>query len=254
MVKMLVVMMTLCPRLTFSDSQRLPQHQPLHPRDARLQGPDHKQQDHRHASPPFPDTLHHHHHHHHQGRHLRHHPGTPLGGAQQQQVINTTELYEFCLNFSGRIQAHVSHQPTRMSQEDLKPHLKMLLKKLDFLAFVSPFVESHVGVVTTAHDIRALYNLLDLYSALEDLRQKHLQKVMERIVILSSRYTGLPGRLINPLVHLIPAFDRHINNIRRNMTALYSRPQICAGAERQQRAVRGEVPAALPTQAGSHDG
>ncbi|XP_066944944.1 uncharacterized protein [Macrobrachium rosenbergii] len=97
--------------------------------------------------------------------------------SQQAKPINITTLYANSLDYADRVLTYLESDPLQMTMEELKPHVRSLLQELDFLKVVEDFVADHLGVKTPC-EAHALYNLLDLYSALEDRRQTHLQKEM----------------------------------------------------------------------------
>lgn len=141
--------------------------------------------------------------------------------SQQAKPINITTLYANSLDYADRVLTYLESDPLQMTMEELKPHVRSLLQELDFLKVVEDFVADHLGVKTPC-EAHALYNLLDLYSALEDRRQTHLQKVMERLLLEASMFQDIPGRQLNPLSFLVKGFAIHIKRFRDRMTRMYS--------------------------------
>ncbi|KAK8741720.1 hypothetical protein OTU49_002360 [Cherax quadricarinatus] len=133
------------------------------------------------------------------------------------QVNNITELYGQCLNFTRIILALLRNTPEHLTLKDLKPQLQALLRDMDLLEFFQKRL-AEVGVVSNTYDARALYNVLDLYSALEALRLKYLDKVKQRMRTLSEEMPYTEERDYIHLGSIIHGFTRHINKIRRKAT------------------------------------
>ncbi|XP_064083504.1 uncharacterized protein LOC135199417 isoform X3 [Macrobrachium nipponense] len=140
---------------------------------------------------------------------------------QAKPIINITTLYANSLSFADRVLTYLESNPLQMTMEELRPYVRSLLQELDFLKVVEDFVADHLGV-TTPCDAHVLYTLLDLYSALEERRQTHLQKVMERLLLEASMFQDIPGRQANPLSFLVKGFAIHIKRFRDRMTRMYS--------------------------------
>ncbi|XP_042210281.1 uncharacterized protein LOC121858119 isoform X2 [Homarus americanus] len=195
-----------------------------------LQGPTTiLQQQHHHQQKN--QQYHHHHHFHHYPNLGQLHRGPR---EAPHQMMNKTQLYRYCLGFTRRLLAHLRRAPSSMSLLDLKPHLWILFRRLNFYPFVSQYLEAHVGSVTTANDALPLYNLLDLYSALELTHHAHLQQVKKRFLDMEKEGSAAQGKVVNNLGNMITGFNIHIKQIKNNMTLLYSRPQVSIAAVCQQ--------------------
>ncbi|MPC64928.1 hypothetical protein E2C01_059050 [Portunus trituberculatus] len=72
---------------------------------------------------------------------------------------------------------HINIHPSKLKENEIKPHLYTLLKKLDFLTLVEDYLNKKLGNVRTEEQARRVFTLLDLLSAQEPLRMRYLKQV-----------------------------------------------------------------------------
>nr|XP_045586767.1 uncharacterized protein LOC123748648 [Procambarus clarkii] len=107
-----------------------------------------------------------------------------------------------------------------MTLEDLRPQLRSILRDKDLQAFFTETLAGHLDAVSGAREVRAVYNVLDLYSALEERRLRYLDKVRARLQAMAADVPRGVGRDYNQLGHMVPAFLRHIGKIREKAAEL----------------------------------
>ncbi|XP_047489071.1 uncharacterized protein LOC125039278 [Penaeus chinensis] len=132
-----------------------------------------------------------------------------------------SEVYNVSLIFTRKYLAHTSLRPANMTLKQLQEHLRTFFKRLDVMSLATALVGKNVGVVTTVEHAHALYNLLDLFSALALVRRAYLEEVMSRFLDEAQRHPSIPGRQMNPLAFLIQGFRRHRFKLERELEAFY---------------------------------
>ena len=110
--------------------------------------------------------------------------------------------------YNERFLAHISTSPAHLNRSHIKPHLNYLLVGLDFLPQVNSYLDAHLATVSSEEQARRVFTLLDLFSAQEPLRHRHLKQV---------------GGNINLIITIINSFSMcvHADLPSQRLTVMY---------------------------------
>ncbi|XP_045110621.1 uncharacterized protein LOC123504274 [Portunus trituberculatus] len=127
--------------------------------------------------------------------------------------------------FNKRFLHHINIHPSKLKENEIKPHLYTLLKKLDFLTLVEDYLNKKLGNVRTEEQARRVFTLLDLLSAQEPLRMRYLKQMREALVSLFERHPNAAKHTI-PSHFILGAFDRHVKARKRRAMAVLRRVMV----------------------------
>lgn len=127
--------------------------------------------------------------------------------------------------FNKEFLKHIGIKPSKLKEEEIKPHLYALLKTLDFLSLVEHYLDDNLANVGSEEEARRVFTLLDLFSAQEPLRQRYLKQMREALVSLFKRRPDAAKQTV-PAQFILAAYDRHMKARERRSLAVLRRVMV----------------------------
>ncbi|XP_063853708.1 uncharacterized protein LOC135096268 isoform X1 [Scylla paramamosain] len=144
--------------------------------------------------------------------------------ADKKEVSVPKEFSEWD-KFNKLFLHHISKKPSKLKEEDIKPHLYTLLKTLEFLTVVDKYLDENLASVRSEEEARRVFTLLDLFSAQEPHRLRYLKQMRDALTALFMTDPEAAKHTI-PSHFILDAFDRHIQARQRRTQAVLRRVMV----------------------------